>query len=222
MDGMEAEDIGARRRVKVIRARREFQARITLWYPAPMEIRPGNAKDLDLLSDIDGTIESTRYLHLEQSAGEGLAVSWRLEERALREKVIDPNRLTDEAAFLVKQIVTGADEGLVFVAEHESAPVAVLVAHRRPELNTLHIVDLRIDYEQRRQGIATAMLYQTIGVAREMEVRAVSAETRTNNVPASQLLAKCGFELSGVDTRRHSNHDVVKEAATLFWYAALD
>ena len=151
MDGMEAEDIGARRRVKVIRARREFQARITLWYPAPMEIRPGNAKDLDLLSDIDGTIESTRYLHLEQSAGEGLAVSWRLEERALREKVIDPNRLTDEAAFLVKQIVTGADEGLVFVAEHESAPVAVLVAHRRPELNTLHIVDLRIDYEQRRQ-----------------------------------------------------------------------
>ena len=187
-----------------------------------MEIRPGNAKDLDLLSDIDGTIESTRYLHLDQSAGEGLAASWRLEDRPLREKVIDPNRLTDEAAFLVKQIVTGADEGLVFVAEHEDAPVAVLVAHRRPELNTLHIVDLRIDYEQRRQGIATAMLYQTIGVAREMEVRAVSAETRTNNVPASQLLAKCGFELSGVDTRRHSNHDVVKEAATLFWYAALD
>jgi ribosomal protein S18 acetylase RimI-like enzyme len=187
-----------------------------------MEIRPGNAKDLDLLSDIDGTIESTRYLHLEQSAGQGLTASWRVEERPLREKVIDPNRLTDEAAFLVKQIVTGADEGLVFVAEHEGAPVAVLVGHPRPELNTLHLMDIRIDYEQRRQGIATAMLYRAIGAAREMEVRAVGAETRTNNVPASQLLAKCGFELSGVDTRRHSNHDVVKEAATLFWYAALD
>jgi ribosomal protein S18 acetylase RimI-like enzyme len=187
-----------------------------------MQIRPGNAKDLDLLPDIDGTVESTRYLHLEQSAGEGLAAAWRLEERPLRQKLIDPNRLADETTFLLKQIVTGADEGVVLVAEHEDAPVAVLVAHHRPDRQTLHLVDLRIDYEQRRQGIATAMLYQLIGMAREMELRAVSAETRTNNVPAGQLLAKCGFELSGVDTRRHSNHDVVKETATLFWYAALD
>lgn len=186
-----------------------------------MQIRPGNTKDLDLLPDIDGTVESTRYLHLEQS-GEGLAASWRLEERPLRQKLIDPNRLSDEATFLLKQIVTGADEGLVLVAEHEDAPVAVLVAHRRPERDTLHLVDLRIDYEQRRQGIATAMMYQLIAAAREMSVRAVSAQTRTNNVPANQLLAKCGFELSGVDTRHDSNHDVVKEAATLFWYAPLD
>ena len=64
--------------------------------------------------------------------------------------------------------------------------------------------------------------WSLVAAAREMELRAVSAETLTNNVPAGQLLAKCGFELSGVDTRRHSNHDVVKEAATLFWYAALD
>ena len=186
-----------------------------------MQIRPGSAKDLDLLPDIDGTVESTRYLHLEH-AGEGLSASWRLDERPLREKLIDPNRLGDEATFLLKQIVSGADEGMVLVAEHDDAPVALLVAHLRPERQTMHIVDLRIDYEQRRQGIATAMLYQLIGSAREMELRAVSAETRTNNLPAGQLLAKCGFELSGVDTRRDSNHDVVKEAATLFWYATLD
>ncbi len=186
-----------------------------------MQIRPGAAKDLDQLPDIDGTVESTRYLHLEQ-AGEGLAASWRLEERPLRQKLIDPNRLDDETTFLLKQIVIGADEGMVLVAEHEDAPVAMLVAHLRPERRTMHLVDLRIDYEQRRQGIATAMLYQVIGSAREMGLRAVSAQTRTNNVPAGQLLARCGFDLSGVDTRRDSNHDVVKEAATLFWYATLD
>ena len=186
-----------------------------------MQIRAGVAKDLDQLPDIDGTVESTRYLHLEQ-AGAGLAASWRLEERPLRKKLIDPNRLGDETTFLLKQIVTGADEGLVLVAEHDGAPVAVLVAQLRPERRTLHLVDLRIDYEQRRQGIATAMLYQLVAAAREQELRAVSAETRTNNVPAGQLLAKCGFELSGVDTRLHSNHDVVKESATLFWYATLD
>jgi RimJ/RimL family protein N-acetyltransferase len=186
-----------------------------------MQIRPGTAKDLDQLPDIDGTVESTRYLHLEQ-AGEGLGATWRLEERPLRQKLIDPNRLVDETTFLLKQIVTGADEGLVLVAEHDDAPVAVLVAHLRPERRTMHLVDLRIDYEQRRQGIATAMLYQLVATAREQELRAVSAETLTNNVPAGQLLAKCGFELSGVDTRRHTNHDVVKESATLFWYATLE
>lgn len=185
-----------------------------------MQIRLAKPTDFVQLPDVDGTIESSRYLHLDQS-GEGLAVSWRLEERPLREKQIEPNRLTDETTFLVKQIVTGADEGTVLVAEYDEALVAVLVAHHQPQRNTLQIVDLRVDYETRRQGIGTAMVYQAIAAARELERRAVSAETTTNNFAAIQLLHKLGFELSGVDTRRHSNHDVVKESATLFWYLPL-
>jgi hypothetical protein len=53
-------------------------------------------------------------------------------------------------------------------------------------------------------------------------MRAVAADVRANNIPANQLFLKCAFDLSGIDTRRHSNHDVVKESATLIWYAALD
>ena len=186
-----------------------------------MQIRPAMPADLALLAEIDGTVESSRYLHLER-AGEGLAVSWRLEDRPLRQKLIEPNRLSDETAFLVKQIVTGADEGLVLVAEYDEGIVAMLIAQERAAAGTLHVHDLRIDYDLRRQGIGTALIFQAIGVARERGLRAVSIETLTNNDPANQLLAKCGFELSGVDTRRHSNHDVVKEAATLLWYAPLD
>jgi ribosomal protein S18 acetylase RimI-like enzyme len=186
-----------------------------------MQIRPATPADLDALAEIDGTIESSGYLHLD-AAGEGLAHSWRLEERPLREKLIEPNRLSDEAAFLAKQIVTGADDGVVLVAEYDEGIVAMAVAQRRVETGALHVHDLRIDYDLRRQGMGTALVYQVIGQAREGEMRAVSVETLTNNLPANQLLAKCGFELSGVDTRRRSNHDVVKEAATLFWYAPLD
>jgi hypothetical protein len=50
----------------------------------------------------------------------------------------------------------------------------------------------------------------------------VAAESLTNNHPAGGLLAQCGFELSGIDIRRRTNHDLVKESATLIWYAALD
>jgi len=36
------------------------------------------------------------------------------------------------------------------------------------------------------------------------------------------MFEKLDFELSGIDLRRHTNHDLVKERATLFWYATLD
>jgi hypothetical protein len=41
-------------------------------------------------------------------------------------------------------------------------------------------------------------------------------------VPAARFLLKAGFDLCGVDTHFSSNHDLVKEAVSLFWYASLD
>ena len=66
------------------------------------------------------------------------------------------------------------------------------------------------------------IMYQLIQHARDRELRALSAETRTNNLPCNRLLQKLAFEIAGIDTHSHSNHDLVKEAATILWYAALD
>ena len=74
--------------------------------------------------------------------------------------------------------------------------------------------DLYLPYKPKKRSLAT--------VARERGLRAVAARTLTNNLPANQFLSKAGFELTGVDTHFHSNHDLVKEAVTLFWHAALD
>jgi RimJ/RimL family protein N-acetyltransferase len=186
-----------------------------------MQIRPANADDLNAVREIDGTVESSHYLHLE-SGGEGLSASWRLEQRPARQKLIAPNPLSDDAHFTLKQITSGAEEGLALAVELDDQPVALLVARRDDAAGTLRIIDLRVDYEYRRQGLGTALVYQAIGWARQASLRAIAIETLTNNVPVSALLAKCGFELSGVDTRRHSNHDLVKEAVTLFWYVPLD
>ena len=46
------------------------------------------------------------------------------------------------------------------------------------------------------------MMYQVIATAREQELRAVAAETTTDNVPAARFLLKCGFDLAGLDARR--------------------
>jgi len=186
-----------------------------------MEIRPVRPEDLDHLLDIDGTIESSEYLHLDRT-GEGLAVSWKLEQRPLREKRIAPNRLDDDQKFTLRQVATGADEGLALLAEHESQKVALLLAQPQPQHGTLRLIDLRVDYGFRRQGLASAFLFHAITEAREKGFRAVTAETLTDNLPAARLLSKCGFDLAGVDTQRRSNHDLVKEAASLLWYVALD
>src|SRR4051794_30832960 len=148
--------------------RHGFKTRATI---LAMQIRPVTAADLDALAEIDGTVESLDYLHLEQ-AGEGFSVSWKLDKRALRQKLIESNPLDDETQFALKQIAIGADEGLALMAEHEDLPVGLMVAQPRHETGTFEIVDLRIDYEHRRQGLATAMIYQTIPAARERELRA--------------------------------------------------
>ena len=186
-----------------------------------MQIRPAIRTDIEMFRDIDGVVESTSYLHLDR-AGDRLAFSIKIEPRPLREKLIQANRLEEDALFTYRQVTDANDEGIALAAEHEAIIVAAAVAQSRPETNTLHVVDLRVDYDFRRQGLATAMLYQIIQNARERGSRAVYAEAVANNHPAQELLLKCGFEMSGVDWRRQSNHDLIKERATLLWYVPLD
>src|SRR5688572_15513511 len=117
-----------------------------------MQIRPVTSADLVGLYDIDGTIESTQYLHLDR-AGDGFDIAWKLIERPLREKRVLPNRLDDDRRFLLKQIATGADEGIALVAEHDDVPVALLLAQPQPTNKTIRVHDLRVGFDQRRQGL---------------------------------------------------------------------
>lgn len=186
-----------------------------------MEIRPVSRADLDLLSEIDGTIESSQYLHVDR-AGDGFDLAWKLQERPRRERLVRSNPLSHDEAFRVRQVVTGADEGIAQMVEHDGVPVALLVAQIDATRGVMQVHAVRVDYDHRREGLATALLYQVIAESRTRELRAVAVETTTDNYPAAALLSKLGFDLAGVDARRQSNHDLVKEVVTLFWYAPLD
>lgn len=182
-----------------------------------MTIRPAKAADLSDIQEIDGTIESLQYAHVEQAAADG-NFSWKIDWRPTREKLILPAALDDDTGFSLRQILSGADEGVVLVAEHDDRPVALLLAQADTLRGVMRVLDLRVDYDLRRQGIATVMLFNLIESAKEADLRAAYMTTRTNNAPAARLLEKLGWELSGIDTKRHDNHDLVKESATLIWY----
>jgi GNAT superfamily N-acetyltransferase len=186
-----------------------------------MQIRPATLADLDRIREIDATIESTQYLHLERN-GDPPTVNWSLVPRPLRTKLLDNNAVTDDLRFSLKQVLGGAEDGLGLSFEHEGDLAALAVARIDADANVLRLLDLRVDYDLRRQGIGTAMLFRLIAAAREREFRAVTAVTLTNHFPACQFLIKASFELTGHDTHLHSNHDLVKEAVSLFWYSPLD
>lgn len=185
-----------------------------------MQLRKMTPEDLALLDEIDGTVESNQYLHVERDGG-GFAKSFGISLRPLREKVIDPFRMDLHTQFMAKQVATGADEGIALVADGGQGPIAMILAQADESVGIMKILDLRVDYDQRRQGLGTAMLYSVIQAARDADLRAVMAESLCSNHPAAAMLDKIGFELSGIDTCRRSNHDLVKEQVTLMWYAQL-
>jgi ribosomal protein S18 acetylase RimI-like enzyme len=111
---------------------------------------------------------------------------------------------------------------LCLLAEHESSVVGLLSARHDVSRGVIEVLDVRVDYDFRREGIATAMMYQLLTYAREQASRAIRAQSLSNNLPFNSLLAKVGFEINGIDLRYRSNHDLVKEQATIIWYLPLE
>ncbi len=186
-----------------------------------MHLRPALTSDSDRIIDIDGVIQSDAYLHVDATA-EGVTGHWRLEERPRRQHAVARNALSDEILFSFKQIASGILDGIALVAEHDGINVACAVAVLREDRKTMELLDLRVDSDYRLQGLGSALMFQMIQNSRGRELRAVTAIGNTGNLPGCRFLQRTGFELCGLDTRFVSNHDLVKDAVTLFWYAPLD
>jgi len=186
-----------------------------------MTIRPLVLADLGLLAEIDATIEATATLRVER-CGEALDSSWRLALHPLADKMIQSNPLDEEIAFTLKQVASGIDEGMAVVVEHDGRIIAMLLAQPRPANGTMQLLDVRVDYDYRKQGLGSALLYQAIQFARDAGYRAISAATLASNYPAAQFLLKAGFEAAGLDTHRVNNQSRAQQSVTLLWYAPLD
>ncbi|MFN3821301.1 MAG: GNAT family N-acetyltransferase, partial [bacterium] len=62
--------------------------------------------------------------------------------------------------------------------------------------NDLHIVNLSVDPEYRRRGVARFLLEQMLAYAHQLKVGRVYLEVRVNNQPAIELYRKCGFVIT--------------------------
>jgi hypothetical protein len=107
--GLKSSGVGSIMRAIVTRSRR------VICRADAMQIRPATLDDLAGLAEIDGTVESTRYLHVDYAASDQRGgrhhFAWRLEERPARQKLIESNRLDDDAAFTLKSSSAARTKG---------------------------------------------------------------------------------------------------------------
>ena len=171
--------------------------------------QPMTPADLEELIDLDATIEAAEAVHLdagEPGETEPLARSWRLDVRPLDEPRVEPNRLeaqgdSSELHFLYKQVAGGTMDGTAWILRVGGAPLATLLAMPRDGEQSLELMDVRVDYDERRQGFGSALICALLAKAREDEaVRGVTASVAGDNVPAQRLLSSLDFNLIGIES----------------------
>lgn len=72
-------------------------------------------------------------------------------------------------------------------------------------LDELHINNLAVLPERRREGIATALLRRVLDEGAGLGVRRAMLEVRRSNTPALHLYERFGFSVTGVRSRYYTN-----------------
>ncbi|HEX4348331.1 MAG TPA: ribosomal protein S18-alanine N-acetyltransferase [Vicinamibacterales bacterium] len=81
-------------------------------------------------------------------------------------------------------------------------------------LDELHINNLAVLAEFRRQGVASALLDRVLGDGRAFGALHATLEVRESNIPALRLYERCGFRVAGVRRQYYTKPD---EDALILW-----
>jgi len=110
--------------------------------------------------------------------------------------------------------------GLSFKAVEDDVFIGLTVADT--QWNGIAIVwELHVDPSYRRRGIGRTLLEAVEEAARSKNLRMVSIETQSANVPAIDFYRACGYEIGAIDTAFYSNDDALKGEIDVFMRKAL-
>jgi len=75
------------------------------------------------------------------------------------------------------------------------------------EDNVLHLANLAVDPECRRQGVATALLNQVFQMTRNARFSEVYLEVRRSNIEAIRIYERYGFQITGVEEQYYQGSE---------------
>ena len=167
-----------------------------------IEIRPINSEDNSRLKAIDHAGNTSHVWQMERKFDDGQVIINFREIRLPRKVRVEyPRKL----AYLTQAV--SADESIL-VASMEEIAIGYVRVKTLPTINSLSIVDLVVDKDQRRQGIGSALVFaaQEWGIQRGL--RRVIMETQSKNYAAIQLAQKLGYEFCGYNDHYYENQDI--------------
>jgi streptothricin acetyltransferase len=186
--------------------------------PHIRRLRPA---DLPQLKQIDATFVTDAILAVEKTVA-GLNVTWRLTERPLAEPlhktegyIVDDQDVAEVRSRLLE------GDGLYLVAEEGRRLVGLLDMERERWRDTAVIWNLLVDKEYRRRGLGREFIHRAIAWGRSHNLRALTLETQTDNVPACRFYRAMGFQLGGIDDHYYTNHDIARNEVAIFWWYEL-
>jgi ribosomal-protein-alanine N-acetyltransferase len=110
------------------------------------------------------------------------------------------------------------DRSRIYAArEHQTGRITGFCSCWRV-VDELHINNIAVMPEWRRQGIASALLTRALGDAAHQGARRATLEVRRSNAAAQRLYGRFGFSVAGV---RHGYYTAPVEDALILWHERL-
>ena len=167
-----------------------------------VEIRPAAVTDFPALVNIDHGYK-THYvwqIDLHQEEGQ-LGVNFR-EIRLPRPVRVEFPRPYPE---LFSQAGTNS---VILVGSCGGNPAGYIHISTELAPTTAWVLALAVCEDQRRQGIARALIYAGQDWARSRRMRRMVLEIQSKNLPAIRMAQKLGYEFSGYNDHYYTNQDI--------------
>ncbi len=186
-----------------------------------MNIRPLRAADIPNLRDIDPTFiaEAELALSKEQSGVQG--ISWVLTQRHLElpfDRGTHYDLREDELSAIYERLSAG--DCLQLVADADGRTVGLLEVEPRQWRAVGWVWNLLVDRRHRGRGLGRQFVQRAAVWARGRGLKALVAETQTNNIDACRFYAHVGFVAGGIDDHyyRYCSDLQAAEEVAIFWY----
>ena len=184
-------------------------------------IRPLTRADIPGLTSINQTFTSDAELHLERRCVGLEEIAWRLTCRPLKQpfdRGTQYDLRQDELTAIEGRLQAG--NCLQLVAADEDRIVGLLEVEAGSWRDAGWIWNVLIDVQYRRRGLGRHFIASSVEWARGRGLKALVAETQTNNVPACRFYQRMGFVPSGVDDHfyRYCGDPRAAQDVAIFWY----
>ena len=168
-----------------------------------LKIRSALAPDIQSLVGFDHSCDSDYVWQLDlQKTDRQVTVSLREVRLPRPAQVLYPRdrfSLADEWKKNARTFVAVSPDGM---------PIGYIRLFEQIAAASVWVLDLVVDTEARRKGVATALLGSIEVWALQRQHRQIFMETSSKNHPAISLMKKAGFEFSGYNDHYYATQDV--------------